>query len=256
MADAEHKLPRFYAPSLAVGPLTLEEGEAHHALRVLRLETGDPVELFDGQGGAAMARITNIRRDRVVAAIEDLLPPRLRPRPGVHLAFAIPKGKRLDWLLEKATELGAASLTPVVFQRSVAGGETLSQAKRQRWMSHCISSAKQCRLDFLPTINDPRPLAELLGGTGVGPLERTALRLVGALCEGALRLGEALKRRQPGGPIVILVGPEGDLTAQEYAVAFAAGFVPVLLGHTVLRVETAAVALLGAVMAMVDAESP
>ena len=109
--------------------VNLPRGEVHHALHVLRLGVGADVELFDGRGAAANARVTAVGRAGVEMLVTATLPVAGPPRRRVHLAFAVPKGKRLDWLLEKATELGAASLEPVVFERSVAGGD-LTPTKR------------------------------------------------------------------------------------------------------------------------------
>ena len=121
--------------------VALPAGEAHHALHVLRLSCGDRVELFGGDGSKASGVIAAATKRQVTVTVEQFTPPAGRVGPTVHLAFAVPKGNRLDWLLEKATELGAASLQPVIFNRSVAGGEELGENKFQRWMGHCISAA-------------------------------------------------------------------------------------------------------------------
>lgn len=237
-----HDNPRFWTPGLAAGAVTLDEAQAHYALHVLRLKPGAAVELFDGLGLRARGRIDQATRREVVLAVEELLSPSLPPRPAVHLAFAVPKGKRLDWLLEKATELAAASLQAVVFQRSVAGGDELSHAKYQRWLDHCIAAARQCELDRLPEI---RPMAALdaLLAAAPGPL-----RLLGSPEPSARGLFEALPATPPE-DVQILVGPEGGLTDDESARAIGAGFIPVRVGRTILRVETAAMAMTAAVTA-------
>ena len=127
---SQEDLPRFFALPINPPAVELPAAEAHHALNVLRLRAGMEVEVFDGQGAHAVGRISHARHGQVTVTVLRVDPPTCRPEPVVHLAFAVPKGKRLDWLLEKATELGAASLQPVVFQRSVAGGEELSEGKR------------------------------------------------------------------------------------------------------------------------------
>ena len=106
---------RFFAEDLSPGPLALAAGEAHHALHVLRLRAGTEVELFDGRGGTAAGTIAAVRRGEVTVEVAAIRPAVEREGPAIHLASAVPKGKRLDWLLEKATELGAASLRPVAF---------------------------------------------------------------------------------------------------------------------------------------------
>jgi len=239
-------MPRFFAKDLSAGRLALSAGEGHHALHVLRLRVGAAVELFDGRGQTAAGRIAAIRRGEVAVEVQQVRPEPERGGPEVALAFAVPKGKRLDWLLEKATELGAASLRPVVFERSVAGGE-LTAAKRSRWLGHCISAAKQCRLDWLPELLDPLPLADYLA-TPLPPL-----RLLGDAATDARAMAE-LPARSPTADrrSSILVGPEGGLTDAERAACVSAGFVPVRLGRTVLRTETAAIALLAAAQALLE----
>jgi len=245
------KRPRFFvpaasdslAPTFAAGrEVALPPTEAHHAAHVLRLRAGDAVELFDGRGGSAVARLVRARRGDVAAAVETVGPAASRPRPALDLAFAVPKGKRLDWLLEKATELGAASLRPVRFARSVAGAESLSAAARERWRAHTIAAAKQSGLAFLPEIREALPLGAFCAGARPG--------VYGDAAAGAASAAEAFGRVAGAPAIVILVGPEGGLTDDERRLADAAGLLAVRLGRTTLRTETAAVALLAVAAAL------
>ena len=250
--------PRLFAEDLATGVVTIAGGEAHHAARVLRLRAGDAVELFDGRGRASGGRIEAVARRQVRVAIDDAPREQPRPAPAVELAFAVPKSKRLDWLLEKATELGAAALQPIVFARSVAGpgaGE-MSAAKRERWRLHCVAACKQCGLNWLPALAEPAELTAYLGvlppagdnevrvvgETGSAPPVREALSAPPAC--GVLTAAPRCERA------VILVGPEGGLTTDERQAAAAAGFQAARLGETTLRVETADVALIAAVRAV------
>jgi len=252
MPDAASK-PRFFVPAEeeAAGPhfragqhLPLPPTEAHHAAHVLRLKAGDAAELFDGRGGSAVARIAPVRRGEVEAIVEEVRPPAPRPDPVIHLGFAVPKGSRLDWLLEKVTELGVASLTPVVFERSIAGGRELSPAKRERWLGRLIAAAKQSGMAFLPEIRDPVALDEYLKAAS------EALGVYGDLCPHTVPIADALRSRRQGQSIAILVGPEGGLTNAERAACRQAGLVPIRLGATTLRIETAAVALVAATAAL------
>ena len=281
---------RFFAESLEEAEVALTAFEAHHAVDVLRLGAGEQVELFDGAGRTAVGRIVRAGRGKAAVRIEQLRPTIRRGGPLVHLAFAVPKGKRLDWLLEKAAELAAASLRPVRFERSVAGGE-MTEAKHSRWLAHCIAAAKQCGLNFLPQIRGPLSLHEFLAdlgtrnrepgtgnaehgtgnaepGTGnrepgTGKREamggRRFIRLLGDNSPSACSVPEATAPSR--GPcqlaienrkleIVILIGPEGGLTDAERQACVESGFTPVRLGSTALRIETAAVALLAAVTAL------
>ncbi len=248
---------RFVAPELAEIPgsdsvsgpsevpsIQLSPSESHHAINVLRLKEDTPVELFDGKGRSARARITAIHHRRVSVSVEEIGPVVQRCEPIVHVGFSVPRGKRVDWLLEKATELGAVSLHPVIFERSIPGNEELNHAKRQRWESHCVEAAKQCGLDFLPTIEAPMSLPEVVAHA------EESVRLVGEPDGGAKTIAEVLERWESGKEIFLLIGPEGSPTGAERELILAADFVPVRLGRTTLRVETAAIALLAGAIAI------
>lgn len=237
---------RFYVDALTVPNVTITGDQAHHGLNVLRLTPGAPVTVFDGQGRKADGTVSATVRGQMTVSLEAIGDARPRPQPEIELAFAVPKGKRVDWLLEKASELGVATLQPVVFERSVAGGPDLGQAKRQRWMGHCISAARQCGLDFLPVLKEPLTLSAYLLAC------RADVRLVGEVDLTGRSMLEVLADWQPGWPVALLIGPEGDLTAQERTASHAAGFRAAHLGQTVLRVETAAVALTAAIVASCD----
>jgi len=252
-------LPRFHLDApLTVGLCAeLSLAEAHHAMHVLRLRVGDALELFDGRGQSATARIAQAKHGRVRCEVEAVGAVRARPEPRVHLAFAVPKGKRLDWLLEKATELASSSLRPVAFERGVAGDD-LADGKRERWLTHCVAAAKQSGLNFLPELRERQTLPDLLAdaaGAGAGVSGAgTLFRLVGDVTADAVSLPDALGKAGGADPpvtdILLIIGPEGGLSDVERNQLAAAHVTPVRLGHTILRIETAAVALLAAVTAL------
>jgi 16S rRNA (uracil1498-N3)-methyltransferase len=229
------------SPIVAGDDIALCPGEAHHAAHVLRLKAGDAVEVFDGVGGTGLARVVRVKRSDVLLTVETALPPVPRPVPAIHLAFAVPKGSRMDWLLEKATELGAASLEPVVFRRSVAAAGEPGEARRRRWFGHIVAAAKQARLDWLPALADPVALDALLARRPAG--------VYGDTGASAVPPARALSSAPPQDHTYVVVGPEGGLTDGERAALDGAGLAAVRLGRTILRVETAAVALLAAVTA-------
>lgn len=246
--DQTSRKRRFFTPDLPDTPgesVELPSEQAHHATGVLRLGSGAAVELFDGRGTVATGHFTDVGRRRATVLI-DAIDRAPRPQPQIHVAFAVPKGERTDWLLEKATELGAASLQPVLFERSVAGGADLSEQKRRRWLGHCISAATQCELNFLPEIRDPISLADFLRGGD------DTLDILGDCADDSPGLLSALGAAERGRDIRLLIGPEGDFTPAERAAAVEAGMIPARLGTTTLRVETAAIALLAAVTAIVS----
>jgi len=234
---------RFFVSDLSSDEVQPHPSEVHHALHVLRLKGGDEVELFDGAGVVATGVIGHIDRRNVVMHVtaRRTCPP--AAPPAIGLAFAAPKGKRLDWLVEKATELGAASLQRVIFDRSPPASKAESTAKGDKLLVHCISAAKQSGLNFLPELPAPVTLAEILGD------RNDSLRLLGDTGVDALQLGEAIEGASTLENIRLLVGPEGGLTESERIESIASGFIPVKIARTNLRTETAAIALLAATVA-------
>ncbi len=209
------------------------------------MEAGAGVELFDGRGGRASGVIETVGRDQIAILIDRVESVGDRARPLVHLAFAVPKGKRLDWLIEKVTELGAASLRPVLFERSVAGRKAATSERGQdRWLTHCIAAAQQCGLDWLPNLYELQPLADFLSEAP------PSVKLAGFADRQVCSLREAIPDEKNVDEICLLVGPEGGLTDTETDALRRADFRAVRLGCTTLRVETAAVAMLAAVTAL------
>jgi 16S rRNA (uracil1498-N3)-methyltransferase len=241
---------RFFVEDLAAEIVTLPAGEAHHAMHVLRLGAGDVAELFDGRGCLADGAIVEARHGKVSVRILGRRHVAARPQPVIHLALAVPKGKRMDWLLEKATELAAGSLTPVSFERSVVEPGELAGAKRERWLGHCAAAAKQCGLAWLPELHEPQPLTDFLARF----VRAGQVGLAGSADTDAVSVRAALASApsDPAGGICLLVGPEGGLTDAEYAAARGAGFIPARLGRTILRTETACIALIAAVTAITE----
>jgi len=231
---------RFFAESIAADAVELSVAEAHHARHVLRLREGAAVTVFDGAGAAAEGVFRLTGRKSAVVEVTGRHEPTARATPAVALGFAVPKGKRLDWLIEKTTELGVGVLSPVVFARSVAGPRAGDEAP-SRWRETCIAAAKQCGAAFLPQL---RPVRSLTGFLADAPSGAAILGDQG----GTARVAEALTGAIEA--VTILVGPEGGLTDIERAEAVEAGFTPARLGELTLRTETAAIALLAAVRAL------
>jgi len=238
-------LSRFYlAPDQWVegGVMGLGEDEAHHCTRVLRKRAGDEVEVFDGRGRVVRGRIATARKDEVVVEVEvesERRHPALAHE--VHVLPALIKGEAFEWLLEKAVELGAASVRPMITANSVVQWDAgQGEKKMAKWRRHMLEAAKQCHTPFLPDLRAPVGLAEALGDS-----EGEVLKLVPALF-GEVRslagaVGEWGERRRRA---MVLIGPEGDFLEGELQAAVAAGFQPVTLGPLILRAETAVVATL------------
>ncbi len=236
-------MPRLYVPvAMQVGTLELPAAAKRH-LHVLRLRGGDAVELFDGTGGEWQARVLDNARVEVLGhdAIERELDVR------VTLALAMPANERMDWLVEKATELGAAQLQPLQSARSVLRlhGER-AQRRQAHWQAIAEAACAQCGRNRVPQVLQVRELDDWLG-TLPAPRPTQARCLLAAPAHGAAS-SYAAWSAGPGAvaEVLALSGPEGGLEAGEIASAGAAGFAAVSLGPRVLRAETAPLALLAA----------
>ena len=231
-------LPRFYLPASdwCEPHLTLSGDEAQHCSRVMRKQPGDTIEIFDGAGRVAVCEITHVSKVEVKAQITSET--RMEPfQTAIHLLPALIKAEPFEWLLEKAVELGATSIQPIITERTVIHLDAAQTEKKlSKWRRHMIESAKQCHTPFLPELKAPIAFA--------ASLKLAAdLKIIPALSEHSRTLKQALPATQPSS-VAVLIGPEGDFTAEEEAQAFAAGFVPVTLGPLVLRAETASLATL------------
>ena len=229
-------MPRVYcAEPLSVGERELPDEAARH-VQVLRLQPGDALTLFDGQGGEWAAHVTRMGRSEVAVQVGAHALLEREAARAVHLIVGMPANERMDWLVEKATELGVASIQPVLTARSVLRLEGDRATKRQaRWQAIAVAACEQCGRNRVPPVAAPLALQAALRDVGQGG--RVLL---------SLRAGSRPLRDAAGdAPAVwVLHGPEGGLTPQEEDAAIAAGFAPVHLGARVLRSETAAVAAL------------
>ena len=238
-------MPRFHCPlPLSAGAqLQLPAGAARHA-QVLRLQPGAAVTLFNGEGGEWDASVLQMGRSSVtVEVVAHHAIEREAPRE-LHLVAASIANERMDWLVEKATELGAASLTPLLAERSVLRlkGERADK-KLAHWRGVAVAACEQCGRNRVPMIHEAVALGEWLAAHPAPPDQ--GQRLLLSLHPGARPLAQAARG---DGPLTLLSGPEGGLTPAEESAALAAGFAPVTLGPRVLRAETAPLAVLAALL--------
>ena len=234
-------MPRFHCPiPLASGArVDLPAGAARH-VQVLRLQPGDGLTLFNGAGGEFAATVTRMGRSDVEVEIgAHTAIEREAPRE-VHLAIGMPANERMDWLVEKATELGVASLQPLLAERSVLRlkGERANK-KRAHWQGIAVAACEQCGRNRVPEVREVITLNDWLHTPAIGA------RLLLSLQAGSQPLAQAMTA-VPHGPVTFLSGPEGGLSPAEEAAALAQGFLPVTLGLRTLRAETAPLAALAA----------
>ena len=227
---------RLFVPPdrMRANPITVTGEEHHHLARVLRARPGDAVTLFDGAGGELAARVVRVGRAETELAPGPAGPEAIphAPRAGAPLVLltAVPRGGRMDFLVQKCSELGVSRIVPIIAARSVARPEP---GRRARWEKIAREAARQCGRADVPVVEAPATLAAALAAP-----ELPERRLVLSPSPG----GRSLRALLPDpAPTALLVGPEGGLADGESEAAEAAGFVPVSLGSRILRVETAAI---------------
>ena len=239
-------MPRFHCPMpLAAGAeIDLPAGAARH-VQVLRMQPGDTITLFegriDGVGGEWQATILRMGRSDVQVRIDHHVPADRENQRPVHLLAGITANERMDWLVEKATELGVTSITPMLAERSVLKlkGER-GDKKRAHWQAVAVAACEQCGRNRVPVIHEAVSLAQWQQKHAQPD---DSLRAVLSLAEGTRTLQQVLGSASDR-VVVFLSGPEGGLTGAEEALARSSGFVPVTLGLRTLRAETAPLAAL------------
>jgi len=231
------RLTRVYldAPLEAGGRVTLTGSAARHLTRVLRLRPGQALTLFNGGGGEYAATIEAVHGEKVEVAVGEAQAIERESPLSLTLAQGVSRGERMDLVVQKATELGASSIVPLLTERSVVRLSAPQAARKlEHWRAIAIAACEQSGRNRLPKVLSPLPLAEFLrqGASGsrllLSPTGSTRLQDVPA----------------PVSSVIVLIGPEGGLADAEQSAALAAGFTAVRLGPRILRTETAAIAAL------------
>jgi 16S rRNA (uracil1498-N3)-methyltransferase len=262
--DQNSPVHRFYIAPEDWNPdsLVLAGAEAHHARDVLRLQPAGRVVVFNGRGHEITAEIAKVSRDEILLRkMHEARMPSLPCR--ITLAQAIPKGKNMDLIVQKAVEIGAAEIAPLISERTIVHLEAKEAAQKQaKWHQVAIEAAKQCGQNWLPTVQLPRTPKDFFATVeaGVSPAQDFGtqptrlppqnrgleLRLIGSLQSDAAHLKTVLadyERENDARPASVLmcIGPEGDFTPAELNLARSNGCRPITLGPIILRVETAAI---------------
>ncbi|HEY8902016.1 MAG TPA: 16S rRNA (uracil(1498)-N(3))-methyltransferase [Chthoniobacterales bacterium] len=234
---------RFFLPpaDLLSDSPTLKGDEAHHCLNVVRHEVGDKIIVFDGRGNEATVQI--VSADKREAALKVLHRGKSAPIAcRITLAQAVPKGKNMDLIIEKAVELGAAEIAPLLSDRTIVQLDAKEAvAKREKWQTIALEACKQCGQNWLPEVGAPvspktffeqrRPSGLLL----IASLQGDSRPIKPTLAAYAAAHGGLPKE------VTVLVGPEGDFTPAELSLAKSLGCQPITLGPIILRTETAAI---------------
>ena len=239
------RIPRLYVdqPLASGADCALDRRALDHAVKVLRLRAGDPLCLFNGQGGEFAAVLTRGAAGGLLAQVGEFSPDRRESPLSVRLVQGISRGERMDYTLQKAVELGVTDIVPVVTERTVLrlAGER-AERRLAHWRGVVLAACEQSGRTRVPAVAEPCSLSDYLTGyraaAGVGLLldwtASDALTDLGALA----------------GPVSVLIGPEGGLAAAERQAAQAVGYRPVRMGPRILRTETAAVVALAVLQAL------
>jgi len=241
-------MPRFFVDMpLATGErLALPEDVARH-VQVLRMQPGDALTLFNGQGGQYEARLAELGRRMATVELGAFCALETEPPYRITLAQGIAGGDKMDWLIEKAIELGASRIVPVGTARAVVRLSGERAARRQaHWQALVAAACEQCGRNRVPEVQPPRELSAWLD-TLPAALDEGELRLI--LSPRAAQPFDALPKLAPPATVTLLIGPEGGLAPEEEEAATAHGFTPIALGPRVLRTETAGMAVLAALAA-------
>jgi 16S rRNA (uracil1498-N3)-methyltransferase len=239
-------MPRFYCPTpLSSGlQLDLPSGAARH-VQVLRMQPQMTITLFDGQGGEYEATIERMGKSSVTVQVTAHHPIEREAPLAVHLALGVPANERMDWLVEKATELGVASVQPLMTERGVLRlvGER-AEKKQAHWQAITHAACEQSGRNRVPHIHAIKTLSEYLSAQKSAETNST-IRIILSLSPGSAALVQAIPDKGCEA-ILVLSGAEGGLSPSEESKALATGYQPVTLGNRVLRAETAAIATLTA----------
>lgn len=217
--------------------LELPETQSHYLGKVLRMQAGRELVLFNGEGGEFAAQITEVHKKSVIVQVGEFTMDNRESPLQLELAIGVSRGERMDWVLQKATELGVSKITPLITERTEVklGGERADK-KVDHWQQILVSTCEQCQRNLLPVLNEPMKLDGWL-----------------AQCDAELKFvlhhrdSKGLPQEQKPASVALLIGPEGGLSEEEIEQARVQGFAPLTLGPRVLRTETAPLAAISLV---------
>lgn len=237
-------MPRFFC-QIPLSPgqtVSLPEAVAHH-IHVLRLAPGAPIILFNGEGGEYTANVTTVEKRRATATIAGFSDREVELAHAITLAQALPEGAKMDWIIEKAVELGASAIQPLAAQRSVVRLTSERAPKKlQHWQGIAVAATEQCGRNRVPRIAELAEFTSWIAQASSQPRILLTPRAELKLTEWA--------RQQPPQALTLVIGPEGGFTEQEELLAKQSGVLPLSIGTRVLRTETAGMAAVAALNAI------
>lgn len=236
---------RFFVPQLYNEAMTITGVDARHISKVLRMQPGDALQIVSDDGVSAVAKIAAIDSEAVTVHCVEKLAESHEPQVRLILAQGLAKGEKMDFIIQKAVEMGAYSVVPVAMEHSVVRLDGAKAAKKvDRWQKIAEAAAKQSKRDIIPQVQPVQSLAQLLA------TDSCQTKLIAYECEDKKSLKAALTEAKAVGSLtdlLLIIGPEGGISEAELEAARAAGAVPVSLGRRILRAETAGLVAISAI---------
>lgn len=236
---------RFFIPQPYAEQMEIEGVDARHIGLVLRMQPGDKIQIVSDDGVSAAAAIEEISGGRVIVRCLEKLAESHEPRVKLTLAQGLAKGEKMDFIVQKAVELGASAIVPVAMEHSVVRLDGAKAAKKtERWQKIAEAAAKQSKRDIIPQVQQVKTMEQMLADNDC------AVKIIAYECEDRLSMKQALRAAGAAGGInelLLIIGPEGGISESELAQAKKAGAAAVSLGRRILRAETAGLVAMSAI---------
>lgn len=234
---------RFFIPQLYAAEMVIKDVDAKHISKVLRMQPGDKIQIVSDDGVTAIAEIVSLQADNVVVKCLEKLAESHEPSVKITLAQGLAKGEKMDFIIQKAVEMGASSIVPVAMEHSVVRLEGAKADKKvERWQKIAEAAAKQSKRDIIPQVQPVQTMQQMLTNNDLQH------KIIAYECEDRLGLKTALQSCDNLRELLLIIGPEGGISEFELELARKNGAVPVSLGKRILRAETAGVVALSAIL--------
>lgn len=234
---------RFFIPQLYAAEMVIKDVDAKHISKVLRMQPGDKIQIVSDDGVTAIAEIVSLQADNVVVKCLEKLAESHEPSVNITLAQGLAKGEKMDFIIQKAVEMGASSIVPVAMEHSVVRLEGAKADKKvERWQKIAEAAAKQSKRDIIPQVQPVQTMQQMLDNNDLQH------KIIAYECEDRLGLKTALQSCDNLQELLLIIGPEGGISEFELELARKNGAVPVSLGKRILRAETAGVVALSAIL--------
>lgn len=233
---------RFFIPQLYNEEMTITGVDAKHIGKVLRMQPGDKLQIVSDDGVSALAEVAAITESTVTVRCLEKLAESHEPAVKITLAQGLAKGEKMDFIIQKAVELGAYSIVPVAMEHSVVRLDgSKADKKVERWQKIAEAAAKQSKRDIIPQVQDVQTMKEMLANNDC------KTKIIAYECEDRMSLKTALREAGQMEDLLLIIGPEGGISEGELVKAREAGAVPVSLGRRILRAETAGLVAMSAI---------